>query len=134
MPEFAEELVVLSRNLKRLRELLRNPVASALYAVSIPTRMALEETKDLVAACDRMSIAVPLLFLNLLTPLSDCCLCAGLRRRESAVAAEFLQAFPRQRQIQVYRQPEIGGLEQLEKLGQRLYQPARQEMAAYAAS
>jgi arsenite-transporting ATPase len=134
MPEFAEELVVISRNLKKLRELLRNPAASALYAVSIPTHMALEETKDLVAACERMSIAVPLLFLNLLTPLCDCRLCVGLRRRESKVAAEFLQALPLQRQIPIYRQPEIGGLEQLEKLGQSLYQHAGEEMAAYAAS
>src|ERR1035441_10590021 len=47
---FADELVGISRNLKKLRELLRNPAASALYAVSIPTGMALEETRDLVDA------------------------------------------------------------------------------------
>jgi arsenite-transporting ATPase len=134
MPGFAEKLVEISRNLKKLRELLRNPTASALYAVSIPTRMALEETKDLVAVCGRMGIAVPLLFLNLLTPPCECPLCVGLRWRESAVAEEFLRVFPDKQQIQVYRQPEIGGLEQLEKLGQSLYQPAGQEMVAYAAS
>jgi hypothetical protein len=96
MPGFVQELVGISRNLKKLRELLRNPAASALYAVGIPTRMALEETKDLVAACDRMGIAVPLMFLNLLTPPCDCQLCEGLRRRESAVAGEYRKAFPGQ--------------------------------------
>jgi arsenite-transporting ATPase len=134
MPGFAQELVGISRNLKKLRGLLRNPAASALYAVGIPTRMALEETMDLVAACDRMGIAVPLMFLNLLTPPCDCHLCGGLRRRESAVAEEYHMAFPDKQQIQVYRQPEIGGLEQLERLGQNLYQPAGQEMVVYAAS
>jgi arsenite-transporting ATPase len=134
MPGFTEELVAISRNLKKLRELLHNPTAAALYAVSIPTRMALEETKDLVAVCDKMGIAVPLLFLNLLTQPCECPLCVGLRRRESAVAEEFLRVFPDKQQIQVYRQPGLGGLEQLERLGQSLYQPAGQEMVAYAAS
>jgi arsenite-transporting ATPase len=128
MPGFAEELVVISRNLKKFRELLRNPAASALYAISIPSRMALEETKDLVAGCDRMGIAVPLMFMNLMTPPCDCPLCLGLRRRESASTREFLKAFPEMQQVQVFRQPEITGLMQLEKLGQSLYAAAGQEL------
>ncbi len=134
MPGFTEELVGISRNLKKLRELLQNPSASALYAVSIPTRMALEETKDLLAACGRMGIAVPLIFLNLLTPPCGCPLCVGLRWRESAVADEFLKVFPDKRQIQVFRQPGIGGLEQLEKLGRSIYQSTGQELTVCAPS
>jgi arsenite-transporting ATPase len=134
MPGFTQELVSISRNLKKLRELLRNPAASALYAVGIPTRMALEETRDLVVACDRMGIAVPLMFLNLLTPPCDCQLCEGLRLRESEVAGEYRKAFPGKQQVQVCRQPGIGGLEQLESLGRILYQPAQQEVAVYAES
>jgi len=130
LPGFAGELVGISRNLKKLRELLRNPAASALYAVSIPTRMALEETKDLVAACDRMGMAVPLVFVNLMTPPGDCSLCSSLRRRESLVVEGFRRTFPEKRQILVYRQPEIAGLERLEKFGRRLYQPARQELVS----
>lgn len=133
MPGFVDELVAISRNLKKLHELLQNPNASALYAVSIPTRMALEETKDLVAACGRLGITVPLMFLNLLTPPCDCHLCVALRHRESAVAEEFLKVFPHQQQIQVYRQPGLGGLEQLERLGQNLYQSAGQELTAHVA-
>jgi arsenite-transporting ATPase len=134
LPGFAEELVGISRNLKRLRDLLRNPGASALYAVSIPTRMALEETKDLADACGRMGMAVPLVFLNLMTPPGDCRLCSSLRRRELLVAESFRQMFPEKQQTLVYRQPEIAGLERLEKFGRRLYQPAIQEMASRDAS
>jgi arsenite-transporting ATPase len=134
LPGFAEELVRISRNLKKLRELLQNPAASVLYAVSIPTRMALEETKDLVAACDRMGMAVPLVFLNLMTPSGDCRLCSSLRRRELLVAESFRQMFPEKQQTLVYRQPEIAGLERLEKFGRRLYQPAIQEMVSRDAS
>jgi arsenite-transporting ATPase len=134
LPGFADELVGISRNLKKLRELLRNPAASVLYAVSIPTRMALEETKDLVVACDRMGMAVPLVFLNLMTPPGDCRLCSSLRRRELLVAESFRQMFPEKQQTLVYRQPEIAGLERLEKFGRRLYQPAIQEMVSRDAS
>ena len=130
MPGFTERLVEISRSLKKLRELLQNPAASVLYAVSIPTRMALEETKDLVAACHRMGIAVPLVLLNLMTPPYDCPLCSSLRRRERLVAHDFRQAFPEKHQTLVYRQPEIAGLEQLKKLGWRLYRPAAPELAA----
>jgi arsenite-transporting ATPase len=129
LPEFADELVRISRNLKKLRGLLRNPARSVLYAVSIPTQMALEETKDLVAACNRMGVAVPSVFLNLMTPPGDCRLCSSLRRRELLVVEGFRQMFPEKQQTLVYRQPEIAGLERLEEFGQCLYQPAVRELA-----
>jgi arsenite-transporting ATPase len=132
LPGFAEELVATSRNLKKLRELLQNPAASVLYAVSIPTRMALEETQDLVAVCDRMGIAVPLVFLNLMTPVGDCRLCSSLQQRELLVAESFRQVFLEKQQTLVYRQPEIAGLDQLEKFGRCLYQSAIQEMVIRA--
>ena len=129
LPEFADELVRISRNLKKLRGLLRNPARSVLYAVSIPTQMALEETKDLVAACNRMGVAVPAVFLNLMTPPGDCRLCSSLRRRELLVVEGFRQMFPEKQQTLVYRQPEIAGLERLEEFGRCLYQPAVRELA-----
>ena len=94
LPGFTERLVGISRSLKKLRELLQNPATSVLYAVSIPTQMALEETKDLVAACHRMGIAVPLVFLNLMTPPCDCRLCSSLRRRERLVVRGFPAGVP----------------------------------------
>jgi len=124
MPGFAEELVQISRNLKKLRELLRNPHSSALYAVSIPTAMALEETKDLVAACERMGIAVPVVFLNMMTPPVKCQLCSKLRQGELLVEEGLRQLFPDKHRTLVYRQHEIAGLDQLEAMGRCLYQSA----------
>ena len=130
LPKFADELVAISRNLKKLRELLRDPAKSVLYAVSIPTRMALEETGDLLAACDLLGMAVPLVFLNLMTPPGDCRFCATLRRRELAVAESFRRMFPEKQQPLVYRQPALAGPERLDQFGQRLYEPARQELVS----
>ncbi|HCF56768.1 MAG TPA: hypothetical protein DFS52_02065, partial [Myxococcales bacterium] len=76
MPSMAERLVQLSKELRGFRALLRDPARAALYAVSIPTRMALEETRDLLSACGRIGVSVPVLFLNLRTPPSECEFCA----------------------------------------------------------
>jgi arsenite-transporting ATPase len=130
--KFSQELVTMSKNLKRLRELLSNPARAALYAVSIPTDMALEETRDLVAACKRLGISVPGLFLNLVTPPSDCELCSALHRRESRLRHKFQQSLPGRNISVVYRRGEIRGLGRLGELGKALYQGARTELAAYA--
>jgi arsenite-transporting ATPase len=128
LPGFADELVGISRNLKKLRELLQNPARSVLYAVSIPTQMALEETKDLLAACDRLGIAVPSVFLNMMTPPGDCHLCSNLWKRERLVAEGLRRMFPRKEQTLICRQEELAGLEKLEEFGRYLYQPAGKEL------
>ena len=133
LPGFADELVGISRNLKKLRGLLQDPARSVLYAVSIPTQMALEETKDLVAACGRLGIAVPSVFLNLMTPPGDCRLCSSLRRRERLVAEDLRRMFPKKQHTLIYRQEEIAGLERLEEFGRHLYKPGREELIACGA-
>ena len=128
LPRFSSQLVEFSKNLKQFRKLLADPARAILYAVSIPTRMAWEETKDLLAACDRLGLAVPAIFLNLMTPPGDCDLCAGLRRRERAAVERFRQAFPQQQLSLVYRQGQPVGLERLEELAHSLYQTTSPEL------
>jgi arsenite-transporting ATPase len=118
---FSQELVSMSKNLKKLRQLLNNPAQSALYAVSIPTVMAFEETRDLLTACARLGINVPGIFLNLMTPPSDCALCAAMNRRESAICRKFKQSFQGEIGL-IYRHGEIRGLHWLARLGDALYQ------------
>ena len=122
LPRFSDRLVELSKSLKQFRKLLTDPAKAVLNVVSIPTQMAWEETKDLLAACERLGIVVSAMFLNLMTPPGDCDLCAGLRRRELAAVKLFRQAFPKQRLSLVYRQGQPVGLERLEELAQSLYQ------------
>jgi arsenite-transporting ATPase len=129
LPKVSQWLVEMSRALKRLRALLADPARCTLYGVAILTDMALEETKDLLAACQRMEINAPLLFLNLATPPGDCPLCSALRRRESVLEQKFRRAFPTVAQAVVYRRGEPRGLAQLDQLGQKLYAaPAIREM------
>jgi len=131
LTKFSQELVTMSKNLKRLRSLLTNPATTTLYAVSIPTEMAFEETLDLVAACDRLRVSVPGLFLNLVTPPGDCDLCSALHRRESLVRTKLQQWFSSRSVSVVYRRGEVRGLSRLEELGKALYPSPPVESRAY---
>ena len=121
LTQFSQRLVSLSKDLKKLRQLLNDPAQSALYAVSIPTDMAFEETRDLLAACGRLGMNVRGMFLNLVTPPSDCLLCSAMNRRESLIYGKFKQNFKGGISV-VYRRGEIRGLHGLEELGDALYQ------------
>ena len=129
---FSQELVALSKNLKKLRQLLNDPAQCALYAVSIPTDMAFEETRDLLAACERLGMNVPGIFLNQVTPASDCRLCSAMNRRESPIYKKFRRSFHGNISV-IYRRGEVRGLHGLQQMGDALYQSEHVDAeAAYA--
>jgi len=121
LPKVSQRLVEMSKAIKHLRALLTDPARCALYGVAILTNMAFEETKDLLAACQRMRVNVPLLFLNLATPPCDCPLRCALRRQESVIKQKFRRALPNTAQVVVERHGEPRGLAPLGQLGQALY-------------
>ena len=121
LPKISRRMVRMSKDLKRLQKLLRDPARSALFTVTIPTEMAFEETKDLLGACRRIGIHTPVLFLNLATPDSKCSLCSALYRRESLVKKKLQQAFPEIHQTMINHRGEPRGLERLGELGQAMY-------------
>jgi arsenite-transporting ATPase len=123
LPGISERLVRLSKDLKRLRAILRDPSRASLYSVSTRTEMSFAETGDLLAACERLAISVSCLFLNLATPESSDPLCASLFNRESLVKKRFAAAFPGTPQTLVYRQGDPRGTANLAALGQLLYLP-----------
>ena len=125
LPKISQRLVYMSRELKRLRSLLIHPGRCALYAVTMLTEMAFQETNNLVAACKHMGINVPVLFLNLATPASNCPLCSPLNLRESQVKNKFQQTFSSSHQVIVYNHGDLRGLQRLRDLGKVLYRPRR---------
>ena len=121
LPRFTEDLIRLSRNLKSFRALLKDASRSGLYAVAIATEMALQETRDLLAGCQAAGVAVPAVFVNMLTPPADCSFCSALGRREGAVVNEFSEWCGARRLVQVERWVGPAGMEALESLGQQLF-------------
>jgi arsenite-transporting ATPase len=121
LPGVSAQMIRISKDLKHLRALLKDSDRSALYAVTILTEMAYQETTDLVDACRRMEINVPALFLNLATSDSDCPLCAALYRNEEQVRKKYTQTFPEKPRVLVYYMGETRGLQRIEALGEALY-------------
>ena len=122
MPRFGERLVQLSRDLKHFRALLKDSARAALYAVALPTQMAFEETRDLLRACSRIGVAVPAVFVNMLTPPSECPFCSALRKRERVVVDQFRNLSGCPQVVLVDRQIDMKGLNGLGRLGSRLFE------------
>ena len=123
----SQDLVRISRSLRVLKTLWRDPSRSALFAVSIQTEMAFQETCDLLAVCRRLGVSVPNLFLNQATPARDCVMCHALNRREGLIREKFRQTLSGCQQTVIYRQGEPRGLKRLAELGQALYRPGLME-------
>ncbi len=126
LPKASQRLVRMSKELKTFRSLLQDPIQSAIFGVTVPTEMAYQETLDLVAACDRLGVKVPLLFINLAARPADCVLCSALACREKAIRDRLRGTFPDLHQTVVYRQSELRGIAALTDLGQMLFRPRDQ--------
>jgi len=121
LPKVSDFLVDLSKKTKTLRSMLTDRNSSWLCAVSIPTEMALEETRDLLTACRRAAIHVPILFLNMVTQSRDCPTCRALADEETKVRKECDKEFAELKRPVIYRCPELEGRERLANLGRALY-------------
>jgi arsenite/tail-anchored protein-transporting ATPase len=121
LPGISEQMIRISKDLKRLRALLKDSDRSALYAVTILSEMAFQETADLVEACRRMGINVSALFLNLATPASECSFCSALHRNEEQIREKFKHAFPGKPQILVHYMGEARGMQRIQGLGEALF-------------
>jgi arsenite-transporting ATPase len=124
LPRIARTMVDLSRKMKSFRRLLSDAGQAALVAVSIPTEMAFAETQRLISACERLGMAVPILFLNLLTPASVCPVCSRRARTELPLLQRYQLAHAGHHLGLVFRQQEPRGIDRLSELGRSLYQAA----------
>ena len=116
-----QTMVTLSRRVKMLRQMLGDAKQAALVLVTIPTGMAFAESVDLLSACARMGMAVPIQFINLVNRPSQCPVCALIRRPQASVLEKYLAAAAGRQMGQVYRQDEPRGIDRLRALGRELY-------------
>ena len=121
LPTITQKMIELSKRIKMFRQLLADPAQTALIGVAIPTEMALAETADLLGACQRLRVAAPIIFLNLVTPASECPVCSMLNRAEAKVRQAYASVSAGRHLAQVFRQQEPRGISPLRTLGQALY-------------
>ena len=88
----AEELVALSRSIKRVISLLTDAGSCEFVGVAIPERMSLEETVRLAAALERLRVPMRRLLVNHVVTgeaAAACDFCAARRRAQSRALADF---------------------------------------------
>jgi arsenite-transporting ATPase len=114
----AEELVALSKSIKRVASLLSDAVNSEFVGVAIPERMSLEETARMAQSLARLDIPLSRLLINNVVTeeaASACDFCAARRRAQGEVLDEFRRRFARG--VEIFSAPqqpgEINGRERL---------------------
>jgi arsenite-transporting ATPase len=114
--EVAEELVALSKSIKKVLALLTNAEQCEFVGVAIPERMSLEETADLAKSLRKMKVPLEKLLINGVVPETGCSFCSSRRKMQDEVIGEFRR---RLRGIEMYLAPqqphEITGAEDLRK-------------------
>ncbi|HEY0730731.1 MAG TPA: TRC40/GET3/ArsA family transport-energizing ATPase, partial [Pyrinomonadaceae bacterium] len=106
--EVAEELVALSKSIKRVLALLTDQESCEFVAVAIPERMSLEETSDLAKSLDKLKVPLRKLLINGVVSedaAKQCRFCKARRKGQMEVADEFCKKF-RRRSIELFLAPQ----------------------------
>ena len=92
----AEELIALSKSIKRVLALLTDAEACEFVGVSIPERMSLEETERLTHTLKRLKVPMRRLLINGVVPSEaaiPCDFCRARRRSQNGVLEDFQRRF-----------------------------------------
>lgn len=121
LPQLSKKLVKLSRELKSLQLLLQNTEQTTLYAVTIPTHLAIEKTSEMTYALQHLGISTRALFINQITPNSDCELCKAINKHEVVLLERIRTVLAAYQQVCIFRQTDPSGLIKLSALGAAMF-------------
>jgi len=103
--QVAEELVALSKSIKKVIALLTDAERCEFIAVAIPERMSLEETIDLAKSLEKLQVPLRKLLINGLAPDDACAFCRSRRKAQDQVIADFEKHF-RRRSVEMFVAPQ----------------------------
>ncbi len=114
----AEELIALSKNIKRVAALLTDAEQCEFVGVSIPEQMSLEETVRLKQRLEQLKVPMRRLLINMVVPAeaaAACDFCAARRKGQEKIIEAFKRKFKRDVGLFVATQQphEIHGAEHL---------------------
>ena len=102
--QVAEELVALSKSIKKVLALLTDSERCEFVGVAIPERMSLEESVDLAKSLEKLNVPLRKLLINGLTPaLNDCKFCKSRRKMQDEVVEKFRSRF---RSVEMFVAPQ----------------------------
>jgi arsenite/tail-anchored protein-transporting ATPase len=117
--QVAEELVALSKSIKKVLALLTDSERCEFVGVAIPERMSLEETVDLAKSLEKLKVPLSKLLINGVVPedaAAGCKFCKSRRTMQNEVIDDLRARF-RRRGVEVFVAPqqprEIRGVDDL---------------------
>lgn len=112
--QVAEELIALSKSIKKVLALLTNAEQCEFVGVAIPERMSLEETADLGKSLAKLKVPLSKLLINGVVPDTGCNFCKSRRKLQDEVIGEFRKRLRGMEMYVALQQPhEITGPEDL---------------------
>ena len=103
--QVAEELVALSKSIKKVIALLTDAERCEFVGVAIPERMSLEETVDLAKSLEKLKVPLSKLLINGVAPDDACSFCKSRRKAQDQVIADFEKRF-RRRSVEIFVAPQ----------------------------
>jgi arsenite-transporting ATPase len=100
--QIGEELVALSKSIKRVLALLTDPRLCEFVGVAIPERMSFEETADLARSLKELGVPIQRSLINGVIPESAaarCDFCSTRRRSQDEAIASFQRRFGKSMQL-----------------------------------
>ena len=125
LSETAEKLLKLSKNIRRVQQTLTDPARAEFVAVTIPTRMALAETRRLLERIGKLGIPCRHLAINMVIPPTKCDFCEARGAEEQQQLKEAAALVPEGTvvtEVPLFPHP-ISGLEDLRTLADAVYGP-----------
>ena len=101
--QVAEELVALSKSIKKVLALLTDGERCEFVGVAIAERMSLEETVDLAKSLEKLNVPLRKLLINGVVPVEKCRFCKARRAMQDEVMGEFRVKF---RAVQTFSAPQ----------------------------
>ena len=118
----AEKALILSKNVRRIQEILTNPKKTAFIAVTIPEAMGLLELERLLSALDTTGIPCDHIAVNKVVPLVDCGFCSIKRAEQQGYISEIRSKFPSHTITQVPLFPkQVRGIPDLDEISRIIF-------------
>ena len=122
LKELGNRILKSTQLVNKIYDMLTNPQASQLITVTIPEAMGVEETGRLLESVKRLGVPCSNIFVNMVTPSSECSFCSSKRAGEQMYIQKLFKMNPDYNIVRVPLFPhQITGLEGLTKLSEVVY-------------
>ncbi|MDA3831858.1 MAG: ArsA family ATPase, partial [Spirochaetales bacterium] len=122
LKELGDRILKSTQLVNKIHDMLTNPEVSQLVTVTIPEAMGVEETTRLIASVKRLGVPCSNIFVNMVTPPSDCGFCSSKRESEERYIQKLSQKNPEYNIVQIPLFPhQIRGVDALTRLSRIIY-------------